>query len=434
MVVLKSVAVVGPPEHIEIIPNVVRTPDALIVQPFQERIRCLATTARLINSWADNCSRYGKSPAEINFFVVFSVVTITPYSQAVRNSTATIMPSLGPCNERVVPVTLGLMFECFEKNEWSLRSDKNPLVVTQDAQRYYGISGDKNERERADYIFPLAKIFTCFLVARIALFFGLPESNIQGFLLIVGGLIAFMIGFGLLLHLTENTWSAEDGASAPCYRSAEDVRVLPIVVSELKFGHVERHIFRADFMEGADNTAFQDRPETFNRVGVDGTNNIFMFAVSDEGVRKFLTEFSISAHVIGNEKADFVGYRLADETAQCGAVEMLHDAGKNITLAADRADNTDLAGPGPARTAAALVPMFILVLSADVGFVHFDDASELVGLVFAQSGADAIAHGQRGFIGAEAHDALDLQCFSQEADNRPRTCCGASTCCCSGAL
>lgn len=30
--------------------------------------------------------------------------------------------------------------------------------------------------------------------------------------------------------------------------------------------------------------------------------------------------------------------------------------------------------------------------------------------MFAQSGTDAIARGLRGFIGAEAHDALDLRC------------------------
>ena len=52
-------------------------------------------------------------------------------------------------------------------------------------------------------------------------------------------------------------------------RLAEDVGVVAVVVAELELGDVERQIFGADFVECADNAALEDRPEAFNRVGVD---------------------------------------------------------------------------------------------------------------------------------------------------------------------
>ena len=46
-------------------------------------------------------------------------------------------------------------------------------------------------------------------------------------------------------------------------RRSKDVRILPIVVAELKLHDVRRHIFGAGFVEAADNPAFEDRPKTF---------------------------------------------------------------------------------------------------------------------------------------------------------------------------
>jgi hypothetical protein len=70
-----------------------------------------------------------------------------------------------------------------------------------------------------------------------------------------------------------------DRASAACYRGVEDFRIMPIVVAEFEFCDVQRHIFFADFMEGADHTALEDRPEAFNGLGVHGPNNIFASSV-----------------------------------------------------------------------------------------------------------------------------------------------------------
>src|SRR5438445_6518667 len=68
---------------------------------------------------------------------------------------------------------------------------------------------------------------------------------------------------------------ASDRASAACYRRTEDIDVLAIVVAEFKFSDVQRQIFAAYLVIGADNAALQDAPKAFNRVGVNGTNYIF---------------------------------------------------------------------------------------------------------------------------------------------------------------
>jgi len=59
----------------------------------------------------------------------------------------------------------------------------------------------------------------------------------------------FFFFFPIFLF-TENV-SATPGieASATCYRRAEYVRVLSVVVSELKLSNVQRHIFGAHFVE-----------------------------------------------------------------------------------------------------------------------------------------------------------------------------------------
>ena len=51
-------------------------------------------------------------------------------------------------------------------------------------------------------------------------------------------------------------------ASAACYRASEHVGIEAVVISELKLGNIERHIFCAHFVERADQAAFEERPET----------------------------------------------------------------------------------------------------------------------------------------------------------------------------
>ena len=106
--------------------------------------------------------------------------------------------------------------------------------IAENAERYYRISSNKEQRQRAHRVVPIAEIFACFLAAGLFLFFGLPERSAQGFALTLAGLLCFMFGFGLLLHFAEYTVGAENDVSAPRYRGAENIRIVPIVIPELK--------------------------------------------------------------------------------------------------------------------------------------------------------------------------------------------------------
>jgi hypothetical protein len=50
-------------------------------------------------------------------------------------------------------------------------------------------------------------------------------------------------------------------ASLDC--RSENVAVEAVIVPELKLRDVQRHVFGADFVERADDTAFEDAPEAF---------------------------------------------------------------------------------------------------------------------------------------------------------------------------
>jgi len=69
------------------------------------------------------------------------------------------------------------------------------------------------------------------------------------------------------------------------YRLAEDVRVLSVVVAELKLRDVQRQVLGADLVEGADHAALEDRPEALDGVGVDRADDIFALAVVDDRMR-----------------------------------------------------------------------------------------------------------------------------------------------------
>lgn len=210
--------------------------------------------------------------------------------------------------------------------------------------------------------------------------------------------------------LSENVdVSSVSDASATRYSRTENVGVFPIVVSELKLGNVQRHVFGANFVECADNAALNQRPKTLNRVGVNRADDIFLRPMANETMRIFFTKPVIGAEIVSRQQTDFVGNCLMNEADQRFAVEAIEDAGDNLALPLDSADDADLAGAGTASTTAPLIPMLILVLPADVGFVNLDNTAQLVGPMLTEASANAVAHVERGFIRTEAHIPHDLQ-------------------------
>jgi hypothetical protein len=66
-------------------------------------------------------------------------------------------------------------------------------------------------------------------------------------------------------------------------RRSENISVLPIIIAELKFGNIERHIFSAHFVERADYAALEDRPEALDGLSMNRANDILAIRMIDDG-------------------------------------------------------------------------------------------------------------------------------------------------------
>jgi hypothetical protein len=198
---------------------------------------------------------------------------------------------------------------------------------------------------------------------------------------------------------------ASDLASAACYRGPEHVGIATVVIPELKFRDVKRHIFGADFVEASDDAALEDAPKAFNRIRVHRTDNVLFGAVLDRFVRVFAKAF-VGNLFIGCEQADFAGNRLADEFLQIASREALQNAGDNVAATLHSADNDSLGRIGSTLAALAFVP--VTLFAADKRLVHFHDAAKL-DLWRDQSRPDFVAHGMGRLVAAEAHHALNLK-------------------------
>jgi hypothetical protein len=159
------------------------------------------------------------------------------------------------------------------------------------------------------------------------------------------------------------------GASTSLDRRSENVRILPVIISELKLGDIERHIFAAHFVECADHAALEDRPKAFNRVGMDCADNVLASSMINSRVWIVLIERIVGWILIGTKQADSVRHRFADERGENGGIHVRDYPRNVIPLAADSADDWRFAGANAASPAAsaAFIPMPIFGQAAGVG-------------------------------------------------------------------
>jgi hypothetical protein len=195
---------------------------------------------------------------------------------------------------------------------------------------------------------------------------------------------------------------------APTNRDPKNISVLPIVISELKLGNVQRQILIADFVERADNAALKDRPETFNRVGMNRTNNVLAAMVINGGVWVCLIQTAIAIPSIRRQQTDFVRHGFVHEIGSCLFGNLFQHARNHVTLALHSADDRNFSRARAATPAALFVPMAVVVLAANPSLINLDNAAKfLFGLY--HCGTNFMRHVQRGFVRAEAHLPLDLQ-------------------------
>jgi hypothetical protein len=216
-----------------------------------------------------------------------------------------------------------------------------------------------------------------------------------------------IVAHGANLFLDAEIASASPGAycvSAQPYSRAEDIGVVPIVIPKFEFCDVQWQTFTTDFVKTAHNAALQERPETVDSLSVDNAVNVLPGSVAD-GL--MLLKPLVSAVFIGGDQTDFVRNRFANETIQGFHIGVFDDAGNERSLALDRADDRGLSGT--ASSGSALIPMAVFVLSADVGFVNFNNAHELAEVWICEASANTVAEIEGGRIGAGPHHSMDLK-------------------------
>src|ERR1700675_3232529 len=162
-------------------------------------------------------------------------------------------------------------------------------------------------------------------------------------------------------------------------------------------------------MVAAYDAALKDAPKALNRVGVHCANNVLAGRVIDGLMVVIDAKASLAPEFIGREQADLIGYGFADEVLQIFLADKTQYAGHYVALALDSPNDGRLGGRRVLAALTAFGDVFILVLSADEGFVHLNDAAKLVHVLLNEGGADAVAHIPSGFVGAEAHRPHDLE-------------------------
>jgi hypothetical protein len=201
---------------------------------------------------------------------------------------------------------------------------------------------------------------------------------------------------------------ASDLVSAACYRRIEHGGIEAVIVTELKFRDVERHIFRGHFVERADHATLEDRPEALDCVRVNGANNVLLLVVL-HGLARIFDQPIVNLIVVGCQQANLVGNDFADKRHGVLGVDVIENAGDHVALPLDCANDRRLAGRlRTGLSVVPLVPMAVLVLAADVGFVDFDDAAQLQCRIN-QRRADFVAHGMGRLVATETHHALNLE-------------------------
>jgi len=197
--------------------------------------------------------------------------------------------------------------------------------------------------------------------------------------------------------------------SAPFNSRSKNIVIKTVVILELALRNVEREIFAADFVIATDDAALEDAPEPLNRVGMDCTDYMLTLAVIDNAVRVGMAELVIRIVGVGAKQTDLVRNDFADKILDCRLVRTHDNTSNDVTLALHRADHRSFKSvvAAPSRSAA-LIPMAVFVLSADICFVDFDNAAKLH-FRFNQSGADLVAHAPSGFVRTEAHETHDLE-------------------------
>jgi hypothetical protein len=208
---------------------------------------------------------------------------------------------------------------------------------------------------------------------------------------------------------TEASASRHASASGPRYRLAADVGILAILVAELELSEIERKIFLADVVIGADDSAFKQRPEALNVIGVDFAAHVLAATVAHYLMWQRGCQQPIAAALIRGDQRNPISNGLADKSVEGRRIGVFDNLADHAALARDRTDDSNLVAHLSASDVSFLIPVAVFVLATDEGFVHFDDAHELLEIRIVHRGAQAMAHIPSCLVRGASDLPLDLE-------------------------
>jgi hypothetical protein len=122
-------------------------------------------------------------------------------------------------------------------------------------------------------------------------------------------------------------------------RRTENVRILPVIITELELGDIERHIFPAHFVECADYAALEYRPEALDCLSVNCADDILSFGMINDAMWIFAVKTLVTNPLIGAKQAYPMRHRFADEGGESIGIHIRDYAGNHISFTADSADD-----------------------------------------------------------------------------------------------
>lgn len=185
----------------------------------------------------------------------------------------------------------------------------------------------------------------------------------------------------------------------------EQVGFIAAIESESHFFAVGLEMLRADSMPASHDAALQERERRFDRVGVDVSLRIEAELVPDGLVPSVFAKVTgcapVGIPIIGEQDVHILRDILADVLFEGAALGVSGVEETQIAAALTNADNDFLVVEPRAFT----VPP---VLTADVGFVHFDFAAQHGLVYFDHRSADAVAEIPSRFVASESQRPLNL--------------------------
>src|SRR5262249_30905658 len=160
---------------------------------------------------------------------------------------------------------------------------------------------------------------------------------------------------------------------------------------ELKLSEVERQVLRRDVVIRAHDAALQQGPERLDAVGVDDAANVLQVLMIHRVVRHELAQVAIASGLISRYEGDLIAHSLSDESVERALVSIFDDLASDVALAGNRADHRGLADRATPSEVEALAERAIGVLSAEVGFIDFDDPHQFLEVVVVHGRAQPMA-------------------------------------------